>query len=159
MLAHEPTKETSDMLYMVNVKSNTINGKYASDTNIDDMITALKSYGYNAIKNGVTHIDKKRPTIVCGNGNGTSLANHAWIFSGSYQSYGEHYYVYYTLVGRKQIGEFERTEKEISSCVRCYYNWGYGGKYDGFYSDPIDPITGIRYATLNYIDDIYPLAN
>lgn len=128
--------------------------------NAQDAVRVLKSYGYGtSIKNHTSAVTKY-PTF-CGGYDSKRQVGHAWVCDGSicytFNTAYELYVFDYSAYPNFQYTLRSEENKFGTSDTMYHMNWGWGGQYDGYYSENSIKI----YATneiRNYCDnrtDIY----
>ncbi len=131
-------KETSDLLYEIALKAKASFNSDGTGTSLPNMQKAMASYGYicerdvYSMTRTMAEINSNRPVCMTGEEGGK---HHAWVASGFDVSDGTHYYEFYTMVHRYAMDMFHRSEVYYFSSKSLYMNWGWGGSYDGFYTE------------------------
>lgn len=131
-------KETSDLLYEIAIKAKASFNLDGTGTSLPNMQNAMVSYGYicerdvYSLTRTMAEINSNRPVCMTGEDGGKY---HAWVASGFNTSDGTHYYEFYTMVHHYAMDMFYRSEVDYFSSKSLYVNWGWGGSYDGFYTE------------------------
>lgn len=134
-------KTTSDFLYQLAIATNTSLGP-SSGTTFAGVEKALGSFGYQCQENEaynssklIDGIKSKKPVLLGGN-NGNSASGHMWLASG-YHHYCGHFEICLYYVASANVNEGMRLAiHEVQNPITeegIYCNWGWGGKYDGYY--------------------------
>lgn len=138
---------TSDFLYELAERANANYGIDGTETTVKNLWKALRTYGYicdradyslTKVKN---EIAGNRPVALFADGmvkekNGdVKKSAHAWIASGLSTYRWEYNYVCYTMTQVYGMTSFYQTPKQYIIQNSVYMNWGWNGKYDGFYAE------------------------
>lgn len=168
MLPGKATPQTAQLLYDIARKSKytvTCNSDgYPTGTGVTapDLADAMKSMGYHAksmehdSRKVDAELDNGRFIIMTGR-NKDATVGHAWVCAGRQTETYSDYYVCYTLTEKRIMNEIERSPLYTFTASSLYYNWGWGGQYDGFYTAEY-PSPGTHKYTQDRQDivEIYP---
>ena len=113
----------------------------------DDVQEALhRTYGYDVtrISHSLTRVmsslNDNRPVYMRGNSPGSEVG-HAWVCDGYKYTTPEYEYRLFTVPpGQTPVTRLEEAYRETyydtSHLILNHMNWGWGGRYDGYYYDP-----------------------
>lgn len=138
------TRTTSDFLYDIALSNNSNFELYGTGAKVSSATSSLKQkYGYHAkdydFNYGVLqkNIAAYKP-VICSdeytNSNGKKTG-HAWVVSGTHRAYMSDRAEMWLFTSRTRLS-MQNAENHSSSGPLMYYvNWGWGGAYNGYFSD------------------------
>ncbi|MCD8295531.1 MAG: C10 family peptidase [Clostridia bacterium] len=158
------TTATSDLLLDVANKANAVfwsNDKNDTSTTIDDIDSALKSYGYTTTMGdhdaatAWKNIQSKIPVYMRANDSNDEGNAHAWVASGGKYSMTYTSYEVYTFTSRLRFVNAATYRLNYFLIYYFYMNWGRYGASNGFYIDN-NLIGALSYSPQNR-KDIYDI--
>lgn len=138
---------TSNFLYELAERANADYKIDGTETTIINLRNALRTYGYMCDKADFSlakvrdEIVNNRPVALFAEGkikkenSDVKRSAHAWVASGISTSKWEYNYVCYTMTQMNGMASFYQTPKQYIIQKSLYMNWGWNGRYDGFYAE------------------------
>lgn len=131
-------KATSDFLYELAIKSKADFKPGGTSVDKRDLQSTLESYGYicsrdiYSVSTTLEDVFNNRPVVLGGVEKGKEKG-HIWVASGASISNWEYYTIYYTMTSQYGMSSFYQTDRKYLRQNSIYMNWGWDGRYDGFY--------------------------
>ena len=144
MLLTYPTETTSQFLYDVAEKANAKFEEDGTSTSIDNMISALRQYGYSTTKYAhspglvLTNMKQRKPVIMTAyykDAEGEEVA-HAWLATGGELTHLATVLEVYSFYERGMYLPVYRDNPIFYAPVyKFYMNWGASGDINGWFAD------------------------
>lgn len=157
-----PTSTTQDFLYQlaekidVDYNKDDVGGDRHTSGNSGNAVNVLKSYGYKVFESSnispsvppcLASSTMKRPN--------KKDTGHMYILAGSSTSTTSETVECYTFMYKERMQSCYTLSSTSSSHTEYYVNWGWGGRYDGYYMHPENtPPSGSEF-TANKINKYY----
>ncbi len=159
------TSTTADFIHELSIKAKSVVAPWGTSTEIENMVEALKGYGYNAKKGDHDNdsvwenIEKRQPVYMRGKMTSTRQG-HAWIASGGKRVVSYDSYELFTFRERYDLAAIYTYTTNDWLFKYFYMNWGWGGSYNGYYMETNDgvvcPIYNSTFYDRSNIYDIKP---
>ncbi len=152
------TKTTSDLLHEI---AENCDPNYTSDgtgTDWDKLGAFLRKKGYNVNSNSNFNTDgiaSKHPIMVYGIDYSIKKA-HTWLLTGINTFYGKSEWFGYAFKMPQKLSCCSKANRQQDTYTRNHYycNWGWSGKYDGFYR--FFQVSDYNFSSIKTFSGIYP---
>lgn len=147
---------TSDFLYSIAKKADAEFKLDGTSVKVSKYVSTYNYFGYTALKTNWntntarSEISNKRPVQVSG-------SNHAYILDGTNGTFRSEILEVWSLPNYRGMAKILQNNTDFSS-FSYHINWGWGGKYDGYYIDtyPIDLGSDGKYTNEQMVINISP---